>query len=209
VGLEGFPSDLGTSGIAPRSFPAGFGPGGLGTGDSAPGESLPQRYGPGGLLCSLLPSGIPGGIPGGSLPASFGLGGLGAGGIVSVVWAPAVSLRWFGPAGPIVLDPAIPHPSGTPSSIVGPPPNTHSPERPFWVFFFTQPFHDAGNQQLFNMHQPPASYYAVPNVQCILLASWGIRFQVFLMKNRRQKAPLESGEFKTIRPSVKKQYHAV
>jgi hypothetical protein len=95
-----FPSDLGTSGIAP-------------------GKSLPQRYGPGGLLRSLLPSGIPGGIPGGSLPAGFGLGGLGAGGIVSVVWAPAVSLWWFGPAGQIVSDPAIPHPSGTPSSIIG------------------------------------------------------------------------------------------
>jgi hypothetical protein len=128
---RGFPSDLGTSGIAPGSLPAGFGPGGLGTGDIAPGESLPQRYGPDGLLRSLLPSGIPDGIPGhgNSLPAGFGLGGLGAGGIVSVVWAPAVSLRSFGPAGQIVSDPAIPHPSGTPSSIIGktPPSPQHTP----------------------------------------------------------------------------------
>jgi hypothetical protein len=46
----------------------------------------------------------------GCLPAGFGPGGLGTGGIVSVVCAPAVSLRWSGPAGPIISDPTISHP---------------------------------------------------------------------------------------------------
>jgi hypothetical protein len=48
----------------------------------------------------------------GCFPAGFGPGGLGTGGImiVSVVCAPAVSLRWSGPAGPIISDPAISDP---------------------------------------------------------------------------------------------------
>jgi hypothetical protein len=152
-----FPSDLDTSGIAPGSFPAGFGPGGLGT--IAPGESLTQRYGTGGLLRSLLPSGIPGGFPSGSLPAGFGLG---AGGIVSVIWAPAVSLRWFGPAGQIVSDRDPLRSSERPP----PPPNTHPPERPFWVFFF---YHDAANQ---HAPTPRIICWTKCRVQRILLASW-------------------------------------
>jgi hypothetical protein len=43
------------------------------------------------------------------LVLDLGLGGLGTGGIVSVVWAPAVSIQWSGPAGPIVSGPAILH----------------------------------------------------------------------------------------------------
>jgi hypothetical protein len=98
VGLEGFRSDLGTSGIAPDSLPAGFGPGGLGTG-----------------------------------------------GIVCMVWAPAVSLRWSGHAGPIISGPAISHPSS--------PTHTHLKGHSF--------FYPTLSRRI-NMHQPPGSYVVPP-----------------------------------------------
>jgi hypothetical protein len=60
---------------------------------------------------SCGPRGFP--LAPGSLPAGFGPGGLSTGGIVSVVWAPAVSLRWSGPTGPIISDPATSSPTHT------------------------------------------------------------------------------------------------
>jgi hypothetical protein len=102
----------------------------------------------GGLLCSLVPSGIPVVIPDGSLPAGFGprsrwsrhrrcclclCGMMGSSCPTPVVWplgpgdiahSPRSSERLF----PLLL-------------------NTHPPERRFSSPSFTQPFHDAANQR--------------------------------------------------------------
>jgi hypothetical protein len=99
--------------------------------------SLPAGLGPGGFLCSLFPSSIPGGVPGGSRPAGFGpwsrwsrhrryrLCGLGSGSLTPVVW----------PRRPDCLGPGdIAHSPRSSERLSPLLLNTDPPERPFWAF---------------------------------------------------------------------------